>query len=384
MAVPAVALVIDKDTTWQGELSFAEDVRVLQDVTLVIEAGTKVSFSNGGLEVIGNLVASGAEFSGEKWDGILLKGNDSQTILSECLVKGAKTGITVKGGAPVIEKLELVNNKVGIELRGKAAGKVSGSTFIENEKVGLFVKEDSTTKVTNCRFQNNGRYGAYLYRAKPEMFVANGFYNNDVGLMIAYHGSDSLVEDNHFENNEVAIQVDRAARPTLKGNQLLKNKTGLYAYRRSDPVVNGNLFQGNDVGVLVAYSSYPQIEGNDFVDNGLALKLEFQSSQWESARGEEARASEMASRSAFSGQGMRTVTEEDRKASNLKGVVEASGNWWGSKGTAELEKIGEEGNPGFVHDGRDQERFVDEGKEYPLDKVVFAPWSKLPKTEMTQ
>jgi parallel beta-helix repeat protein len=300
-------------------------------------------------------------------------------VLSDCLIKGAKTGITVKGGTPVLENLELVDNKVGIEIRGKAGGKVTGSKFRANEKVGLFVKEDSTTAVSDCRFTENKRYGAYLYRARPQLFSGNTFFGNEVALMVAYHGSDSLVEGNRFEQNKIAIQVDRAARPTLKGNHLLNNKTGLYAYRRSDPVANGNRFQGNDVGVLVAYSSYPQIEGNDFVDNGLAIKLEFQSSQWESAHGEAARASETASRSAFSGQGMRTVSEDDRKASNLKGLIEASHNWWGVKGTAELKAAGEAANPGFIHDGRDQATFVDAGKEYPLDKVVFAPWSETPQ-----
>ena len=384
LAMPATALVIDRDSTWRGDLSFDEDVRVLQGVNLAIEPGTKVIFAKGGLDVIGTLTANGAEFSGEKWDGILLKGNDSRTVLSDCLIKGAKTGVTVKGGAPVLDKLALVNNKVGIEIRGRAEGRLSNSTFQANEKVGLFVKEESTTSIHDCLFRENGRYGAYLYRAQPKTFRSNGFYDNDVALMIAYHGSNPVVADNFFENNAVAVQVDRAARPTLKNNRLHDNRTGLYAYRRSDPIVSGNSFRGNDVAVLVAYSSYPLIEGNDFVGNNMALKLEFQSSQWEQKRGKAVRASETATRTAFSGQGMRTVTEEDRKATDLQGLVEARHNWWGKSGTAELQKIGGDGNPSFIHDGRDQALFVDDGEEFPLDKVSFAPWSEAPHKEVAQ
>lgn len=381
LAVPAAALVVDEDTVWEGTLVFEEDVRVLQDVTLTITPGTRVEFSGAGLEVLGTLVATGVEFSGQSWDGLLLKGNGRSTVLTKCVIRGAKTGLTVKGGEPTLEQLELSGNQVGIEIRGKAGGSLSLSWFHDNEKVGLFVKEDSTTSVSDCRFEKNGRYGAYLYRAKPTLFTANRFYANKTGLIVAYHGSDPSIEGNSFERNEIAIQVDRAARPMIRKNLLLSNQTGLHAYRRSDPVVSGNLFKSNDVGVLVAYSSYPQVTGNDFVDNALAMKLEFQSSEWESQRGARARAGETAARTAFAGQGMRSVSEEDRQARTLDGTVNARDNWWGQSGTAELNEDGAQGNPSFLHDGRDQETFIDEGQEYPLDKVNFTPWSKTRVTE---
>jgi len=384
VAFPAAAMVVDRDTTWQGELSFAEDVRVLPDVTLTVAAGSKVSFSNGGLEVVGTLIATDAEFSGQTWDGLLLKGSDSKTVLFRCVVRGAKTGIAIKGGMPTLEKLELIDNEIGVEVRGKAGGKLVSSSFVGNEKVGLFIKDDSTTSVSGCRFDKNGRYGAYIYRSNPQMFTANSFSNNEVGLMIAYHGSNPLIDNNDFEQNTVAIQVDRTAKPEIKENRLINNQTGLYAYRRSDPVVAGNRFAKNDIGVLVAYSSYPHVEGNDFIDNQLAMKLEYQSSEWEMQRGAEARASETAARTAFAGQGMRTVSEEDRKARNLAGVVEAGGNWWGVEGSAELATIGTAGNPSFIHDGRDQATFEDAGNVYPLDRVAFSPWSRTPLTEAGQ
>lgn len=382
--VSATALTIEEDTHWEGEKVFAETVRVAPEASLTIAAGTKIHFEKGGLEVAGRLVADGIELFAAGSTGILLKGCDKTTKVSNSVISGAKIGIKLQGGSPTLEALTLSGNGVGIEVRGKAAGTLSNSVFDGNKKVGLFVKDDSTIAVTGCRFANNGRFGAYLYRGKPGIFARNVFVGNQVGLMVAYHGSDPLVEDNSFEENEIAIQVDRAARPTLKGNLLLKNKTGLYAYRRSDPVVIGNLFQENEVGVLLAFSSYPTIEGNDLVDNGMAIKLESQSAEWEKERGKEVRATETASRTAFSGQGMRTVTEEDRKVDNLKGLVEASHNWWGEAGTKELSKIGAGGNPSFILDGRDEAHFVDGGKEYKLDKVVFSPWSVESETEKIQ
>ncbi len=372
---PAAALVVDKDTAWQGDKYLTEDVQVLPGVILTIKAGSRLYFKGTQLEVSGNIIATDVMFLGDQWQGLMLKGNDNKTFLRNCVIEGADIGVLVKGGAPRLEGLRLVGNKVGMELRSKAGGEVTDSVFVNNKKVGLFVKDDSTTSVTGCRFEKNGKYGAYLYRANPGTFKINTFTENKTALMIAYYGTDPVVEGNNFEKNVVAVQVDRAARPTIRENRFIANRTALYAYRRSDPDVIGNRFEGNDTGILVAYSSYPQIESNDFVGNGFALKLEFQSSEWETQRGADARAGETAARTAFAGQGMRTVSEADRSARNLDGIINAAGNWWGVDGTAELEKDAE-GNPSFIHDGRDQATFVDSGQEYPLDKVNFQPWSR--------
>ena len=381
-AAPVAALVVDQDTLWTGEHFFAEDVQVLPGVILTVAPGAQLHFTDARLDVSGRLVAEGAVFSGENWEGLRLKGNDATTRITECVIRKAATGIFVQGGAPTLEHLTLIDNKIGIELRGKAAGKVVNCRFVGNHKVGLFVKDESTTAIVDCRFEDNLRYGAYLYHALPQSFQGNAFIKNAIGLMVAYHGTDSEVVGNRFLENEIAIQVDRAARPVIRGNLLRGNQTGIYIYRRSDPLVTGNRIESNGVGVLVAYSSYPQIEGNDLLANETALKLEFQSSLWETERGKDARAGETSARSAFAGQGMRSVTEADRQAKSLDGLVNAADNWWGQDGTAELLKIGTTGNPSFIHDGRDQATFVDAGAEYPLDKVAHTPWSEVPLTEM--
>lgn len=378
----AFALVVSQDTLWSGEQFFTEDIRVLPGVTLTIEPGTKLHFDGSHLEVSGRLVADGAEFSGASWKGLRLKGAAAKTRISDCVIKGASVGVFVQGGSPILERLTLKDNKIGIEIRGKASGKVVKSLFLGNKKVGLFIKDNSTTAVVDCRFEKNLRYGAYLYRTQPESFQGNAFVDNDVGLMIAYHGTDPEVVSNRFAQNNVAIQVDRAARPVIRDNLLFNNQTGCYVYRRSDPLLTGNRFETNSVGVLVAYSSYPEIKGNDFIGNDMAIKLEFQSSLWELTHGADARAEETTARSAFAGQGMRSVTEDDRRAKHLDGRVNAAHNWWGEDGTLEMARIGSHGNPSFIHDGRDQATFVDAGEEFPLDKVSHAPWSELPLTEL--
>ena len=380
-AVPASALTIEEESRWTGEHVFTETVKVVTGVRLTISAGAKVHFESGGLEITRRLVADDVEFSGTGWSGILLKGCDETTRISNSTITGAKTGIKLQGGSPTLERLTLSDNNVGIEVRGKAAGTISQSGFIGNRKVGLFLKDESTTSVTGSFFEGNMRFGAYIYRAMPAAFHDNRFSDNQTGLMIAYFGSDPLVSGNLFERNKTAIEVDRAARPILRSNRLLGNQIGISLSRRADPRVEGNRLEQNDTAVRIALSSYPVIKANDFLDNRLAVELVSQSSAWERAYGAGARAGEAASRSAFAGQGKRSVSEDDRQARSLDGTIKAVGNWWGVEGSRELAAVGVDGNPSFIFDGRDQETFhVDEG-DFPMDRVVFSPWSMDSLTE---
>lgn len=380
-SLPASALLIEQDSHWSGEKIFAGVVRIAPGVTLTIAPGSVVRFKGGTLEIAGRLEAEGAVFTGQGWQGLVLKGAVAAARLTDCVIEGAAIGLFVQGGKPLLERLTLRGNDIGMELRGRAAGRLNNCRFEANRKVGLFLKDDSTTAVVDCLFTKNGRFGAYLYRAQPAEFTGNRFEENATGLMIAYHGSDPVIASNRFEGNEIGIQVDRAARPQLRGNRVQGNRTGIHIYRRADPLVMGNHIAANDLGLLIGYSSYPQVEGNDFTENRLALKLEFQSSRWENEHGAAARAEETALRGAFTGQGARTVTEEDRRAARLDGTVLVAGNWWGRAETSELARLGAAGNPSFIHDGRDQPTFEDAGATYPLDRAVFAPWSKLPMTE---
>lgn len=377
----AQAVTLARDTRWSGELHFAEAVIVPAGVALELAPGTRVSFAAGGLEVAGRLTARQASLEGNDWAGVTLKGCDARTRLNEVSIRGARTGLMIQGGAPLIDGATLDGNEVGIELRGKSAATVRATLFRGNRKVGLFIKDDSVATVSGCRFEGQGKFGAYIYRANPAGFADNRFERNPVGLMIAYFGSDPVIAGNEFVNNETAIEVDRAARPALRGNRLRGNRVALSLQRRADPQVLGNRFTDNQVAIRLAFSSYPRITGNDFSGNRLALHLEFQSSAWEREQGATARAGEVASVGAFgSGQGARTVTENERRPADLDGTIDARGNWWGESGNRELVRLGEQGNPSFIHDGRDQPTFVEKGKNYPLDTVTYAPWSSAPHT----
>lgn len=377
---PATARVISTVERWQGEVIVDEPLRIAPQGTLIITPGTQV-VASAGIEVAGRLQADGAELKGEDWPGLTLKGVGPETTLSGCRISGASTGITVIGGAPLLSGLLVAENRVGIELRQKSRATVENSLFRGNTRVGLFLKDEVSARIRNNRFEQQGKFGAYIYRSQPVEFRDNSFSENPTGLMIAHFGSNPLIEKNDFTDNQTGILVDRAAKPRLSANHFMKNAIGVDLFRRADPAILRNLFQGNQRALRIRYSSYPRIEKNDFVDNGKALVLAYQSSRWEEQKGREVRKERVGTQGAFGGRKKKQVTEEQRRARGLDGMVDARNNWWGKVETDQLTSLNKEANLEWIADGQDTPTFIDAGKSYPLDRVRWFPYSPHPWTE---
>ncbi len=375
------ARVIDAVERWSGKVQVDEPLRVEKGGQLIIAPGTRVVLS-AGIEVVGQLQATDAEFSGVNWPGLVLKGTSTRTWLKNCRISGAQTGISVMGGQPQLQGLVLENNRIGIELRQKSKALVESSVFRANTRVGLFVKDEAEATVQNNSFTHQGKFGAYIYRAQPKVFSGNRFIDNPVGLMISHYGSNPLISQNLFQNNKIGLKVDRTARPQVTTNRFIKNQVGIKLYRRSDPAIELNRFVKNRQAIHVSFSSYPQIRHNDFADNPQAVVLEYQSSLWEQQKGAAARQAQIVSRGAFAGQKQNQVTEDQRRARNLDGTVDARQNWWGEKATLELKSksLSADANLSWIADGLDQPFFNEAGEQYPLDRVRWSPFGQQPYT----
>jgi len=374
LAQPVMARVITSVEHWQGEVRIDEPVRVDADGQLIIAPNTQV-IASASLEVAGRLQATDVTFSGVNWPGIVLKGADLETVLTRCRVSGATTGISVIGGAPRLSKLVLEKNRVGIELRQKSSALVEDSLFRENTRVGLFLKDDVSAVVRGNRFEQQGKFGVYIYRSQPEVFRDNRFELNPTGLMISHFGSDPLIEKNIFRNNRTGVLVDRTAKPQLRGNLFEDNEIGIDLYRRSDPHILKNRLSKNRQAIRIRYSSYPRIEQNDFIANESALVLAFQSSRWETQKGQAARQKQVGAVGAFGGKNQKQVSEDQRRAKGLDGTVDARNNWWGEPETRLLESAPADANLVWILDGRDTPTFEEGGQTYPLDRVRWLPFS---------
>lgn len=373
------ARVITDIERWQGEVSVSEELRVAKTGQLFIAPGTRV-VSRAHIEILGQLQAIGVDFSGDDWPGLVLKGTDAATLVQDCRVTGARTGITIIGGEPRVLGSRFEKNQVGIELRHKSRALLENNRFIENSRVGLFVKDEAEAIVRQNTFAQQGKFGAYIYRAKPAEFRDNQFFDNPIGLIISYYGSDPHIRHNQFERNQTGIKVDRSARPHLDANQIIANQIGIVLNRRSDPLIENNLLRLNQQAILVKFSSYPLIRHNDFSANQQSLVLEYQSSSWEIANGAAARQQQTTSRGAFGGQKQAQVTETQRQARGLDGYVDARENWWGLAETQRLKSADEEANLPWIVDGYDTATFEESGSDWPLDRVRWWPFASAPMT----
>jgi parallel beta-helix repeat protein len=372
------AQTLTGETIWQGQVEVREAVRVERGAILRILPGSVVTFHAVGLEVAGTLEARDAVLTGLNWPGLVLKGCDEKTALDGVTVSGAKLGIQVVGGAPRLRNCLLRDNEVGLELRQKSDAQVQDCRFVQNAKVGLFIKDGTTAAVNGNRFEKNDRYAVYIYRASPAQFSENELTANGTAVIVAYAGSDPQLRGNRIYGNRTGIRVERAARPSIIDNDIHDNETGIDLDRRADPLIEANRLDHNKRGVAIAYSSYPQLHGNDFSGNDVAVYLEYQSAQWEKQRGQQARDAETPTRSAFAGQNAAPVSAP--APVRLDGRIDASGNFWGGAATAELATLGADGNPTFIDDGRDRPTFDEGGATWPLDIVIYAPWSSTPQT----
>jgi parallel beta-helix repeat protein len=379
LPTPAEARVIKNIERWQGEVHVDEELRVDKGGQLLIAPGTRV-VSGAQIEVVGRLEAIEVDFSGDDWPGLVLKGTDAQTLVKNCRVTGARTGIAIIGGEPRVLGSLFEKNQVGIEIRQKSRALIENNRFMENSRVGLFAKDETEAIVRQNYFSGQGKFGVYIYRATPVEFRDNQFFDNPTGLIISHYGSDPRIHHNQFERNQTAIKIDRSARPHLSANRIVANQIGIALDRRSDPLVENNLLRQNQQAIVVKFSSYPVIRHNDFSANQQALVLEYQSSRWEMVNGADARQQQIASRGAFGGQKQAQVTETQRKARGLDGYVDARANWWGRQETLKLESLDETANLPWIVDGYDTATFKESGQDWPLDRVRWWPFAPQPFT----
>jgi parallel beta-helix repeat protein len=208
----------------------------------------------------------------------------------------------------------------------------------------------------------------------------NRFEGNGTGLTCVQFCSP-VVTANAFDNNERGIYCVRSSSPSVEKNAFTGNGAALVAELMSNPKVRGNDFTGNRLAILLKMSSYARVNGNNFDNNDAQVRLEVMSHDWEikagkkPERGETARHLSMADKGkAIAGRGMEGV--DPNAAAGEAGVVDATGNWWGERDTAEMAAKGKDGNIGSLVDGRDVPMQSYEGYpgEYAQDTIDFGGW----------
>ncbi len=426
---------IDNDTVWAGRVLVLQAVTVKAGARLTVMPGTEVLFARGaGLEVSGVLAAVGTPDnlirfgsaepvpSRAAWSGIVLAGTGENAVLRSVAVSDAGS-IRVQGGSPEITGCRIERGTTGVAFDREAAGNLSGNTVDDMTENGFDCQAGSGPSITGNTIRRCGNAGIASQRNSVPVISGNTISgcssgiqygspapapegnridNNVVGMMLSNVGTGMAVLRNFFSGNGTGLWIESFSSPRIEGNTFDNNETGILCFKSSGPEIVRNRIaggrqgiscsqmsapgivandiSGNRTGLILAFSSYPRVNGNNFDNNLVQVKLENMSYDWEvrtaakPQRGSMARHISLVERGkAIAGRGIEGL---DPGAAVGSGTVDATGNWWGEKDTAEMQAAGAGGNIGSLIDGHDVPMAAYEGYpgEYAQDRVDFSGW----------
>ncbi|MFC1855946.1 right-handed parallel beta-helix repeat-containing protein [Thermodesulfobacteriota bacterium] len=381
---------IAKDTKITEDVEIASDVVVSKGAELSFKKGVTVTFSGGSIEVYGTLRAEGSadariNFVGLKdgnrqLNGIrIVNSQDSESLIKYCNFSLLNTAVLVINSSVLIEKSNFENNKIAIDAKQKDKSVIKDNVIRSCDKVGIFCKSDSNAVIVNNKIADIKKFGIYIHRSGGVKVTDNEIVSCAKGIMVSFVGSDPEISSNKLTSNKMAITIDKGANPKLMHNNILNNRIGINVSKRSDPMIANNDITGNKMGIFVTYSSYPNIEKNNLIDNEHSVYLEFQSAQWEKAKGDSMK---RGGKKQGGGKGMKGAfasaggdAEYIAPKKNYSDKVSATNNFWGDDITEEMENGTR--NISAIYDFYDAMEFSEDGKKYKLDSVDFSSWSEM-------
>lgn len=411
---------------WSGQIDLKEPVVVTPGASLTIAPGTQVTAANEQVKISvrGFIKSNGTAtapvvFRGTSgWQGIEFMEAPPGSSLSwtefhsanaaissfatdfrveNCTFKESEFGVRLlRESSPIIVNSTFENNQVGVANEMKSGPEIRGNRFLKQSRSAILASHNSKGLIEGNQFEKN-KQGITLLQNYPDRIRKNSFIENEVGVYCNQTKSTPLIEENTFENNQygvmnfsfaypaikhnrfvgnkTAIHNDQYGSPLVENNLFRNNETALYSYRKSNPKVRLNSFEQNELALFCDFSAYPEVRENNFLDNSVGVKLGiYQSADWERRSGSKIIMQREAG-SRKSQNPLLAAAPED-----FNDFVDVGGNWWGDD-TAQLAKLGENGNSPLFYDHYDapEVTYKDYGPGvYKLDRVRFSPWLERP------
>lgn len=398
-ASPAVGAPIEitADTLWEGTINVNDEVRILKGATLLIQPGTMVRFTAaaGGsgqpkarLVVNGVLVAQGTAAdpivftsAGKDprpgdWAGIVLEqAHEKTSRISHALIEYAVAGITGSYSTLRVENATIRNNHTGISALLELHGSLFDST-ISGNTLGIVYYQSSAFQVEDCEISENRKGGIGCTMGSSPRVRRSTITDNGERGIACIRGSSPLLEGNTIRGHQRGISVELQSKPLIIGNTITKNETGIWAEKYAFAKISRNSIRRNGVGIFCNNASYPEIRGNNLdgnerfaivIGDNMSIKVEklipFRS-------GGGALDAPPAIPEVLPPQTKRFAPFP----AGEEGLVDARGNWWGTKALGEMEKLGEGGNISVIEDFHDKPDTFYRDKVYPRDRVQYSSW----------
>lgn len=201
---------------WEGEVTMAGDVLVLQGSALTIRAGTRV-----------NVVPA----EGTKIDPEYL------SSMTELLVRG-RLDIQGTPEAPVRFVIAATSDLEEIAWAGITLDGATGSRIrhaeIDRAETGILCVSSSPEISGNLIV--GSRYGIIAQQQSHPRILRNTLRNGEGGIF-CWKGSNPYLQENRIVgHDEEALFVDASSRPVLDRNSITENAIGLALYPRDLPI----------------------------------------------------------------------------------------------------------------------------------------------------
>jgi len=282
---------ISEDTTWTLDGSpyiVVEDVIVEPNVYLTIEPGVLVKFRAGtNLIVDGYLIAKGnsthiIEFTSDSatpspgnWGATRFRGVGQ--LLDWVSIKFASDGISIEDGEIIITNSLIVQNNIGVSIRGGSSITIQNSSISYNVGNGLYVEDWLPTTVMlnleRVNIAHNGGSGVSMaMRCIAQIRRSAIIKNHGMGIL-SYSGSFEhcyILDSTIAENSRHGLFQDEWSWTTWHiFGSVIANNSGAGIYREADgyPIyVENSTIKGNKnsgiMGHIGGYIYYSNIYAN--------------------------------------------------------------------------------------------------------------------------
>jgi len=418
---------------WTGSVTVAGPVTVEKGASLTVKAGTIVKFAAGaGLTVAGQMKAEGikgalvtftsaaASPTSGDWAGIAFSEADDGSTLKFCQIEYAAS-VGIAACSPSVSSCVIRSGVQGIAVARKSTSRLSGNTISDMSDCGITCQMGATPVISGNTIRKCVQNGVISSKDSGPVIKGNtitgcvaginlskdvppvednvikenttGIYTtmadnglvlrgnhitaNASGILCRQFSSPTIEKNDISGNKEQGIVCYRASSPVISRNRVSRNGVGIFCEQLCNPRITANDIHDNDKGIYLDLSSYAIIKGNNIYDNKAQVELGNMSSDWEykvnnkPVRGGQAQNISMANRGKAVAQAV-----EDR--AQIMGYVDATGNWWGDKGVAEMDKKGVDANiEGFI-DYYDVPTRTYEGYSgiYVQDRIKYEGWKK--------
>jgi len=244
---PTTSGILVQDEVWSGNIGVTGDVVIPEGITLVILAGTAITFAPNHSDYDARLPLPG-DLGGGKCN-LLVQGN--------LRIEGEKDRVVTVGDLVYDLETQSQINWGGIIFEGVNAVSIVRYAKIRYADVAIVCVGSSSPRIVN-----------------------NTITENDVGVMTFGFSSPRINENQIHHNTLWAVSCYDYSFPIISKNIITANLVGIGSQDFSFPTISYNTLSDNEVGILLQDSSGSSILKNYFQNNTQRLQGDCESRKW--------------------------------------------------------------------------------------------------------